>query len=192
MFNNNEFRRSTRHTGRDFNLYGLDPEGRKTHLVMHMYGPWKPPTIPLVRFSGQSRPPPRFGPPSSEQLAWLPATFVQRDPPTYYGTPCLPYLPPPLTFDYTRFDALIPKPRGRIDNGTERTQPLVERSIVWSLTVMYTVGGGLHAYLQLWRTSSELGYRVRKDGTLGRLGKLRNGSDWRKAMKRFGVIQACL
>lgn len=125
MAGNHPLRRSTRHTGKDFNLYGLDPEGQKAHLVQHMYGLWKPPTTPMTRFSGKSQAAPRYGPPSSEQLAWLPPTFIQREPPMYYGKPCPPYLPPPIQFDLLCFDTLIPRPRSDLNVGGEMMQPLV-------------------------------------------------------------------
>lgn len=115
-------RRSARHTASDFNLWGLDPDGRKTHLIQHMYGNWRLPTIPCVRFSGKSLASPRYGPPSSEQIAWLPATFVEHEPPAYYGRPCPPYLPPPVGFDLAALEGLISHPRKGLDIGGANTR----------------------------------------------------------------------
>lgn len=124
-WNNHPLRRSTRHSGGDFNLYGLDPEGRKAHLAKHMYGPWQPPTIAQTRFSGKSQAPPRYGPPSSEQRAWLPRVFIQCDPPLYYGRPSPPYLPSPLELDLIAFDQLVARPRRHLDAPDQAaTQPL--------------------------------------------------------------------
>lgn len=149
-------RRSIRHPGGDFNLYGLDPQGRKAHLAKHMYGPWQPPTIALVRFSGKSQAPPRYGPPSSEQSAWLPRIFIQRDPPSYHGKPSPPYLPPPpLGLDWDVFNRLVSRPRKNLDQGAIQPLALIAHGgecstflnadecysrivvLVWSLPIVY-------------------------------------------------------
>lgn len=119
-------RRSSRHTGGDFNLYGLDPEGKKTHLVNHMYGLWQLPTVHQPRFSGKSQAPPRYGPPSAEQIPWLPTSFVQRHPPMYYGVPSPPFLPPPVYFDLIVFHELISRPSGRQLHAQVADLPLVQ------------------------------------------------------------------
>lgn len=135
---NDHLRRSIRHPGGDFNLYGLDPEGRKAHLANHMYGPWQPPIIPQIRFSGKSRAPPRYGPPSSAQSAWLPRVFIQSEPPLYYGRPFPPYLPPPLELDLVAFDRLVSRPRSNLGApGEEATQPLALIAYGGECSVLY-------------------------------------------------------
>lgn len=108
--------RSARRIGGDFNFCGYDPGGVKAHIVAHLYGPgyhgtnYPAHSIP-TRFSGRSRPPPRYGSPNQQQIPWLPANFVPRSPPLYFGRPCGPYLPAPLHFDSEIIGALISRSR---------------------------------------------------------------------------------
>ncbi|KAF9464230.1 hypothetical protein BDZ94DRAFT_1354740 [Collybia nuda] len=199
--NNQLCRRSSRYTGADFNLYGLDPHGQKAHLAKHMYGPWQPSIVFLTRFSGRSQVAPRFGPPSSEQHAWIPRNFIENEPPWYYGRPSLSYLPPPLEFDLIAFDRLLSRPRSSIDDAGDVVQPLtLIVHGVWSLPVLYKFGYNTHqfhistsiswpefrrvasTYLRLQDTSGRLGYRINWNRGLEELHALQNSMDWRKTM----------
>lgn len=103
-------RTSTRRISRDTNALGYDPDGRATHLSQHLFGPWLPYIAPQVRFVGKYCASPRYGPPSIDQIPWLPPGFISQNPPSYYGSPSPPYLAPPLDFDPDLFAEFISRP----------------------------------------------------------------------------------
>lgn len=110
-------RTSTRQISSSYNALGYDPDGRVTHLVQHVFGAWVPHITHRARFTGRHCIPPRYGPPTAEQIPWLPIAFIPQDPPLYYGLPCAPYLPPPLSYNAAVFSALISRPRARQIDG---------------------------------------------------------------------------
>lgn len=119
--------------GADFNFCGYDPSGDKAHVVAHLYGPgYRGPEYPAhlipPRFSGKSQSSPRYGSPSIHQIPWLPANFVPRPPPFYFGRPQGPYLPAPLYFDPDVVAALVPRPRrhGIHNDGEEAHEAVSE------------------------------------------------------------------
>lgn len=104
-------RTSTRRTSSSFNAFGHDPDGRVAHVVKHLFGPWVPHIFRHARFTGQRHAPPRYGPPTTYQIPWLPTGFVPRNPPSYHGLPRGPHLPPPLPYDPAILMALVSRPR---------------------------------------------------------------------------------
>lgn len=91
----------------NFNAFGRDRYGVKAHCFAWFFGPgYVPDTFDhLPQFKGRVLPP-RYGPPSPQQVPWLPLKWKPRPPPFYYGTPSPPYLPKPQVFNPNLFDAL--------------------------------------------------------------------------------------
>lgn len=115
-------RTSTRRITCDTNSLGHDKDGRLTHLIQHLFGTWTPPVVHRPRFTGPHHSPPRYGPPSTEQIPWLPVGFRPQNPPLYYGSPRAPYLPPPLFYDSAVFSGLVSRPRRRQFSGEKLIQ----------------------------------------------------------------------
>lgn len=124
-------RTSGRQLGSNTNAFGYDPDGRVTHVAQHMFGPWTPHVLRRARFSGHRHAPPQYGPPTVDQVPWLPTTFVPQSPPPYHGIPCAPYLPPPLYYDPVAFSALVSRPR---KHQIERVKLVEEDALVVEAT----------------------------------------------------------
>lgn len=156
-------RTSGRRINSSSNALGYDPDGRVAHLVQHLFGPWVPHVIRRARFTGQYHAPPRYGPPTADQLPWLPITFVPQNPPPYYGSPRAPYLPPPPLYDATVFSALTSRPRRRqidaadlveaVPGGAHYSLGLFYEGhsrpflcLVWSFRVVYWIGPVAHDF----------------------------------------------
>jgi hypothetical protein len=94
-----------RDNGANYNAFGRDPNGLIAYLAAFLFGPDWVPSFPAQVFAGPSQPP-RFGPPARYQLGCLPAGFIPRPPPNFFGPPHKPYLQPPSPFDVELFDAV--------------------------------------------------------------------------------------
>lgn len=91
----------------DFNAFGEDKDGFKAHLYAWFFGPAYVPDNydHLPNWQGIVLPP-RYGPPSPQQVLWLPPGWKPNPPPLYYGSPSAPYLPKPRNFNPNLFDGL--------------------------------------------------------------------------------------
>lgn len=91
----------------NFNAFGEDKDGLKAHCFAWFYGPAYIPESfgHIPKFEGTVLPP-RYGPPSPQQIPWLPLGWKPNPPPLYYGNPSPPYLPKPRVFDPSAFEAL--------------------------------------------------------------------------------------
>lgn len=91
----------------DFNAFGEDKDGLKAHCFAWFYGPsYIPENFEHMPIFQGTVLPPRYGPPSPQQVPWLPLGWKPNPPPLYYGNPSPPYLPKPRVFDPSVFEAL--------------------------------------------------------------------------------------
>lgn len=91
----------------DFNAFGKDRYGFKAHCFALLFGPeYIPDNFDHIPYLQGRVLPPRYGPPSPQQVPWLPPGWKPNPPPFYYGIPFPPYLPKPRTFNPGLFEAL--------------------------------------------------------------------------------------
>lgn len=133
-------RTSTRRITSNTNAFGHDIDGRLTHLIQHLFGIWTPHVVHRPRFTGPHHSPPRYGPPSTEQIPWLPIGFRPQNPPLYYGSPSAPYLPPPLFYDSAVFSGLVSRPQRHQLSGGKLIQA--------NATVVRTAAEGMCLHIQ--------------------------------------------
>lgn len=69
--------------GANYNAFGYDPDGFLAALVAFFYGDWVP-SVPAQQFGGPPQAP-RYGPPATYQLRYLPEGFQPNPPPSFHS-----------------------------------------------------------------------------------------------------------